>query len=394
MTRSEMPFIDSCSGQTVSGYCRADFERLRAVFEDNFAVRGEIGGAVAIYVDGECVVDLWGGRMVKDQTPAAPWQRDTIVRMMSINKCMTALCAHLLVDRGELDLDEPVARYWPEFAAAGKAAITVAQLMSGMAAIVYPDEVPSGQAFDWNVMVEGLARQAPNWQPGTRGAYHSATYGHLIGELVRRITGDRPSAFFRREIAEPFGIDYWFRVPPSEQHRVSEVLSHPDSTTYSAIAQGRVTKLGRAWHILPSLVPADRDRPEILDIEMPSGFGRGNARAISKLFGILATGGSLNGRVLLSPAAIRTMTTLRWDDVCGLTDRRYRYGMGMFLNTPGLVPMGPNPEAFGHPGAGGAIGFADPQRRLSFSYCTSFMCEGAGVGGRCGALIEATFADP
>lgn len=375
-----------------NGYCHRRFMPLLETFHDSFNRGEEVGAAVAIYVDGECLVDLWGGRMVKNQQPAGLWRHDTIVRMMSINKATTALCAHRLADQGRLEYDAPVARYWPEFAQSDKQDITVRQLLSGMAALVYPDECLSGSAFAWDLMVEGLARQRPAWPPGTRGAYHSSTYGHLVGEIVRRVSGQRPSEFFRHEIAVPFGIDYWFRVPSEEHHRVSEVLSNPDSATYGAILEGQATKLGRAWHILPSSNPAARDAPEVLDLEMPSGFGRGNARAVAKLFSILATGGSLNGRVLLSPATIRQMTALAWDDLCGLTDRRYRYAMGLFLNTPGLIPMGLNPDAFGHAGAGGAIGFADPERRLAFSYCTSFMCEGAGVGSRCEALINAAFA--
>ncbi|AWB26020.1 serine hydrolase [Methylobacterium currus] len=374
-----------------AGTCHEAFVPLRDVFLDNFARRSEVGGAVAVYVDGACLVDLWAGRVVRDQKPSGPWQADTIIRMMSINKAMTALCAHRLADQGLLDYDAPVARYWPDFAQAGKGAITVRQLMSGLAALVYPDEVPAGSAYDWDRVVEGLARQAPNWPPGTRGAYHSSTYGHLVGELVRRVSGRRPSQVFAEEIGRPFGIDYHFRVAPGDRARVSEVLSNPGSTTYSAIARGGETKLGRAWRILPDLDPAARDRPEALGVEMPSGFGRGNARAIGKLFAILGEGGRWEGRTLVSERAIRAMSTLAWDNVCPLTDRSYRYGMGMFLNTPGLVPMGPNPAAFGHPGAGGAIGFCDPRARLAFSYCTAFMCEGAGVGERCEALIRAAF---
>lgn len=382
---------DTLADQLDAGVCHEAFARVRDIFQENFEHRGEVGAAVAIYLDGACVVDLWGGRMLKDQQLSAPWQADTIIRMMSINKAMTALCAHRLADQGLLDYEAPVAAYWPEFAQAGKARITVRELMSGLAALVYPDAVPSGSAYDWDRVVEGLARQTPNWEPGTLGAYHSSTYGHLVGEVVRRISGRRPGAFFRDEIAGPFDIDYHFRVEPQDRARVSEVLSNPGSTTYTAIARGSETKLGRAWRILPDLDPAARDRPEALDVEMPSGFGRGNARAIARLFSILGQGGQVAGRQLVSERAIREMSTLSWTNVCPLTDRSYRYGMGMFLNTPGLVPMGPNPDAFGHPGAGGAIGFCDPVRGLAFSYCTAFMCEGAGVGERCDALITAAF---
>lgn len=376
----------------IGGTAEARFGRVREALRENFAARGEVGCGVAVYLDGRPVVDLWGGQVVRQQQPAGPWQRDTIVRMMSVNKGMTALCAHMLADRGLLDYSRPVAFYWPEFAQAGKEAITVHQLMSGMAALIFPDEVPAGKAFDWEAMVDGLARQKPIWPVGTRGAYHSSTYGHLVGEIVRRITGKTPGTFFREEIALPLGIDYWFAVPKAEQHRVSEVLPNAGSVTYTQQAQGSATKLGRAWRILPNVDPAARDTVEYMDREMPSANGRGNARAVGRLFAALSLGGTLDGVKILSPAAIRTMTTQQWDEICGMTDRRFRYAMGMFLNTPVFAPMGPNPNTFGHPGAGGAIGFADPDARLSFSYCTSFMCSGAGIGDRCQALIDATYA--
>jgi CubicO group peptidase (beta-lactamase class C family) len=383
---------DSAPLPSIDGTFDPRFAPLRAVMDDIFAKHGEVGAAVAVYLDGKPVVDLWGGRMVKNQKPAGPWQRDTIVRMMSVNKGVTAICAHRLADQGLLDYDKPVAFYWPEFAQAGKEAITVRHLMSGLAALIYPDEVPAGKAFDWDAMVTGLARQAPAWPVGTQGAYHSSTYGHLAGEIIRRITGKTPGVYFRDEIGGPLGLDYWFAVPKTEQHRVSEVLPNAGSVTYTQQAQGSATKLGRAWRILPNLDPGARDAPENLDKEMPSAAGRGNARAIGKLFAALSVGGTLDGVKVLSPAAIKTMTTLQWDGICGMTDRRFRYAMGLFLNTPVYAPMGPNPNTFGHPGAGGAIGIADPDRRMAFSYCTSFMCAGAGIGDRCQALIDATYA--
>jgi len=383
----------SVDAARIEGRCDPGFARVREAFAANFAVRGEIGAAVAVYVDGEIAVDLWGGRVVRDQKPAEPWGRDTIVRMMSINKAVTAICAHRLADHGLLEYDRRVADYWPEFAQAGKESITVRTLMAGEAALVFPDAVPDGAAFDWPAMVDGLARQAPMWEPGTRGAYHSSTYGHLVGELVRRLTGKLPGEYFREEIGEPLGLDYWFALPNAERHRLSEIVPNPQSATYAALAQGGTgNNLARAWRILPSANPLTRDHPDYLDKEMPSAFGRGNARAMAKLFGALARGGEIDGVRVLSPQAIDAMTTLQWDAPCGLTGRRFRYCLGVYKNTPGLRPMGRNPDAFGHMGVGGSFVFADPARRLSFSYCTNFMCAGDGIGERCTALVEAVDA--
>lgn len=217
--------MDHRSEIEIHGHCAPEFARVADAFASNFASAGEIGAAVAVCVEGEMVVDLWGGSVLRDDRLAGPWRADTIVRMMSVNKAMTALCAHLLIDRGLLDLTEPVARYWPEFAQAGKQDITVRQLLGGLAGLIYPDEVPAGSAYDWDRMVEGLAAQAPAFPPGTRGAYHSSTYGHLVGELVRRVDGRRPGQFFREEIATPFEIDYWFAVP--ESNGIASAASAP-----------------------------------------------------------------------------------------------------------------------------------------------------------------------
>lgn len=376
----------------IEGFAKPAFAKVKDTFAKNFAERGEVGAAVAVYLDGEPVVDLWGGRTAKGLDPDAPWQRDTLVRMMSVNKGVTAICAHMLADRGLLDFGRPVAFYWPEFAQAGKERITVGQLVSGMAAMVYPDAVPDGAAFDWNEMVKGLSAQAPIWEPGTKGAYHSSTYGHLVGEVIHRITGKLPGVFFREEIGEPLGIDYWFSVPPSEHHRVSDILPNPDSVTGSAISAGGDTPLGRAWRVLPKSSIYGRNEPINLNNEMPSGYGRGNARAIGKLFAALSVGGTLDGVKIMSPAAIDRMTTLQWDSICGLTGRHFRYAMGLFLSTPVFAYLGPHPDIFGHPGAGGSVGLARCSQRVSFSYSTNFMCAGAGLGERCEPLIEATFA--
>ncbi|MBX3532341.1 MAG: beta-lactamase family protein [Rhizobiaceae bacterium] len=381
----------TATAANMDGFTKPAFEKVRETFARNFAERGEVGAAVAVYLDGEPVVDLWGGETLKKAESSGPWQRDTLVRMMSVNKGVTAICAHMLADRGLLDFDRAVAFYWPEFAQAGKDKITVGQLVSGMAAMVFPDAVPTGAAFDWNAMVKGLAEQAPIWEPGTRGAYHSSTYGHLVGEVIHRITGKLPGVFFREEIGEPLGIDYWFSVPAAHHHRVSDIKPNPLSVTGSAIAAGGDSPLGRAWRVLPTTSIYGANDPLNLNNEMPSGYGRGNARAIGKLFAALSVGGTLDGVKIMSQASIDRMRTLQWDGICGLTGRHFRYAMGLFLSTPEFAYMGPNPDIFGHPGAGGSVGFVDPARRMSFSYCTNYMCAGAGLGDRCEALIEAAF---
>lgn len=385
---------DSSSGVGIDGFAHEDFDQVRSVFAENFAERGEVGAAVTVYVEGEPVVDLWGGDTVKDGERKGQWERDTLVCLFSINKSVTALCAHRLADQGKLDYHKPVAHYWPEFAQAGKEEITVDQLMASLAAMVFPDEVPDGQVFDWEAMVDGLAKTTPAWEVGTRGAYHTSTYGHLVGELVRRVTGQMPGDYFRAEIADPLGIDYWFSVPPAERHRLSEVLPNPESVV-GKLAKGTIEKGLRAWRVAPhpDIVGLVND-PQYGHEVMPSAFGRGNARAIGKLYAALSLGGTLEGYTILSPETLTKATTQQWEGADPLMPvREYRYAMGLFLNSPPLIPMGPNTSSFGHPGGSSALAFADPDRHLAFAFCTNFPASGIGVKDERGeALIDAAFA--
>lgn len=369
----------------IDGSCDPAFSHVREVFHENFRSRGEIGAAVCVYKDGRKVVDLWGG--IANPETGAPWREDTICCMMSVGKSMTALALLMLVDRGKVDLEAPVARYWPEFAAAGKAAITVRTLVSGLAGLLYADAAPDGSAYDWDVVCAALAIQKPEWEPGTKGAYHSVTCGYLLGEIVHRVDGRRIDIFFREEIAKPLGIDYGFGVAEADLGRVASIVPNPGSVTLTQ-TQDITTKLGRAWRIRPkSAVPYNT--PEFRRAVMPSSNGHGNARAIARVYAALAEGGGLDGVHLVSPALVEDMRTESWRGICGMTDRPFRYGLGFFLNYPPMLPFGANPRAFGHPGAGGAIGIADPEAGLAMSYSPNLMCAGAGVGDRCEALVEA-----
>ncbi len=375
---------------TISGHCLPGFEALRVAFERNFAERGEVGAAVCLYRDGRPVVDLWGGTMVPQ--PARAWEADTLVCMMSVGKSVCALAVLMLVDRGVVDLEAPVGRYWPGFARAGKERITVRTLMSGLAAVLYADNAPEGSAYDWDVMIRALEDQAPEWEPGTRGAYHSMTCGLLLGELVRRADGRSIDRFVREEICAPLGIEYWFGLDGSAMNRVADIVPNEGNETLQQSGDRR-TKLGRAWRVQPR--PGNghyRNTRQFRESCFPSATGHSNARSTARLYAALACGGSIDGTRLLSPALVETARTESWCGTCGMTDRPFRYGVGFFLNRPPLLPFGPNPRAFGHPGAGGALGFADPENRLAFGYSPNRMCEGAGVGERCLALVEAAYS--
>lgn len=372
----------------VSGRFDPAFTELSNEFERNFLDRGEVGASVCVYQHGKKVVDLWGG--VRDPAGMLAWEADTIVCTMSVSKGLAALCALILVDRGLLDLDAPVARWWPEFARAGKSQITVRQLVGGMAGLVLLEHA-DGAFFDWDAMIGAIERQQPQWEPGTRGAYHSMTYGHLLGELVRRADGRPIERILQEEIAGPLGADFRYGVAEADCHRLSDLIPNDASTTLNAIVTGE-SLLGRAWKVLPPVQGPFFNSEPFRQSVLPTGNGHGNARGLARIFAMLAQRGSLDGIRILSEQAIELARSEQWNGSCGLTGRHYRYGLGFFLNQTAGPSFGRNPQAFGHPGAGGAVAFADPEGGIAFAYTPNFMCAGESLGDRCDALIEATYA--
>ena len=369
----------------IHGVCLPDFEPVRDVFIENFEQRGEVGAAVCVYREGEKVVDLWGG--YKDAAKTTPWQEDTIVCMMSVGKSMASLCALILIERGQLELSSRVAQYWPEFGQAGKEDMTVEQLLGGFAGLLYLDDAPKGCVLDWDVMVGALEKQRPEWPIGSQGAYHSMTWGYLVGELVQRVDGRDFNSFFREEITSPLNVDYQFGIPDEDLHRIVDVIPNPGSATFNAMKVPD-SNIGRAWRVIPD-TPDFFNSLEFRKAVFASGNGHGNAAAMARIYALLAEGGELDGVRLVSPTLIEKAKTTQWESNCGLTDRPFKYGLGFFINKPPLTPMGANPGNFGHPGAGGAIGIADTDSRMSFSYCPNFLCSGEGVGQRSEALIHA-----
>lgn len=377
--------------QDIGGDCDPRFGRIAEAFRTNFEARSELGAAVCVYEYGVPVVDLWGGYLDWERT--RPWVADTIVCMASVTKGMSALCLHILVDRGLVDLDATMATYWPEFAQAGKEAITVRQSLGHNDGMIFNDAAKPGDWLDRERISDAIARQAPAWPPGTQGAYNSFNYGYLIGEIVRRVDGRSVGAMFREEIAAPLGIDYQVGIPESDLDRVSDLHINAESTTLNAFKDPS-TRLARAWHTLPtdtdSHGPLNRTDFRIGDF--PSGNGTGNARAVARVYAALAGGGEVDGIRIWSSESVARMREMQWNQTCGLTGRPFRMGLGLFLNSPPLLSMGPNAGAFGHMGAGGAFAFADPEAGLAFAYSPNFMCEGAGVGDRCDALVAALYA--
>ncbi|MBL8697918.1 MAG: beta-lactamase family protein [Alphaproteobacteria bacterium] len=374
--------------QAVQGDCDPRFSRVREAFERNFSEDGEVGAAVAVMLDGRMVVDLWGGH--RDAARARAWERDTIVCMMSVAKAVSALCVHRLVEEGALDLDAPVARDWPEFAAEGKGAIPLRWVLCHLAGIPVADAAARGAMYDWAAMTRAIAAQAPLWPPGSTRCYHSATQGFILGELVRRVTGMSLGAYLRRHVAAPLGLDYAIGLDDTAIARCADMIPAA-GTIFDAAQKGdRSTLLGRAWYPLGD--GEDFNSQTWRRSEIPSANGHGNARAVARLYGALALGGTLDGVRVIGPEALDRATTEQWRGQSISSKLTFRTALGFFLSCPPDRPMGPNPRTFGHSGAGGAQGFADPDARLGFAYSPNRMHAGIDIGVRASRLIETTFA--
>lgn len=366
----------------INGRCAPQFAKVRAEFERNFRDRGEVGAAVCVYEGGRKVVDLWGG--YKDLARTVPWEENTIVIMNSVAKSMCALCTHMLIDRGAIDFDAPVARYWPEFAQAGKAGVLIRHVLSHTCGVIYCDHAPPGSWFDWQTHIRALELQEPAWAPGTKGAYNSINIGYILGEVVRRVTGKSVGAFLREEVAGKLAADYHIGLRPDEIARVSDMHQNPKNGFFK-IAADDTTPLGRAFRSAPKFGYFQNCR-EIREIEVPSFGGHGNARAVARIYAMLAGNGAIDGVRLLSEAAVERASQLVWEADCIMTQRRIRMGYGYMHNEPETVPMGWNKAAFGHTGTGGAFAWCDRDRNLAFAYCTNFQREGPGIGPRGAAL--------
>jgi CubicO group peptidase (beta-lactamase class C family) len=361
----------------VHGHCDPGFERVREALAAILASGSEVGAALAVYVDGHAVVDLWAGHA--DAARTRPWERDTIVNLYSVGKAVTAVCALRLVEAGLLDLDAPVARYWPEFAQAGKAQIPVRYLLTHQAALpAIARALPSGAWSQWDVMTEALAAQAPWWEPGAGHGYHVNTQGLLIGEVVRRITGQTLGTYLRESVARPAGVDFFIGVGPELDGRCADVLPQQTSPESEELRRqlGADPATLSGWPLMR--VNAYRNPPEISGTgvvntrawraaEVPSTNGHGNARGVARLYSALAGDGMVDGVHVLSPEIIRHAAEQQVHGEDLVLQRPTRFGLGFQL-TMAERPLGPNPRAFGHFGAGGSLGFADPNARVAFGY--------------------------
>ena len=379
----------------IHGICDEKFTRVRDALAENFATHGEVGAALAVMVDGEMVVDLWAGHA--DAAQSRAWERDTLVNVYSTTKGMTALCAHRLVERGLLDLDAPVARYWPEFAQGGKGELPVRYLLSHRAGLpALSEPLPPGSLYNWEVMTSALAKQEPWWEPGTKHGYHALTYGWLVGEVVRRISRKSLGTFFRDEVAEPLGLDFHIGLASNHDGRTAEVIPPVEADLeggfLSAILSDPESMSYKSFSLTEEPIDLEQaNTPEWRAAEIPAANGHGSARAVARVYGVLARGGELEDVRVLGASAIERAIVEQSDGLDAVLLLPSRFGMGFMLTQPELQ-LGPNEHAFGHSGLGGSLGFADPDAKLGFGYTMNKMIVSADlVDPRWPAMFDAVY---
>jgi CubicO group peptidase (beta-lactamase class C family) len=351
----------------VHGFTHDRYATVRATFEGNLASGADIGACFCATIEGETVVDLWGG--FADEARTRPWEKDTIVNVYSTTKTMTALTALLVADRGDLDFDAPVARYWPEFAANGKDRVKVSHLMSHAAGLSgWKEPITKDDLYDWEKCTSLLAAQAPFWEPGTAPGYHAVTQGYLVGEVVRRITGKSLGTVFREEIAAPLGADFHIGLPASEDARVAELIPPPPGT---GLGSGAQSELMKNMSHNPGIDPLVTRTRAWRGAEIPAAGGTGNARAVAEIHTILANGGTARGKRFLSEAGCRKALELQiaGDDL--ILGMPARYGMGFGLSG-GIVPFR-NPNTIYWGGYGGSIIVIDMDARATYAYAMNKM---------------------
>ncbi len=370
---------------TTHGWTASGFEGVRDAFEKNFAAGLEIGAAFSAYHRGQKVVDLWGGDF--DSESGRAWEEDTIALVYSTTKGATAICANRLAQEDRLDVDAPVAGYWPEFAQAGKDAIPVDWLLSHRAGLAWVDApLTLDDALAWDPMIRALEVQTPIWEPGTQHGYHAVTYGYLVGEVIRRITERSVGTYFREEIGDPLGLDFWIGLPEAQEPRVSPLSGGISAIAGEAADDGGMDAATRAS--LEALIGpesmlgkalsgggafADTDdfnTRAVHAAEIPAAGGIGDARSIARMYA--ACVGEVDGVRLLTPEQVTDATTQRSEgpDVV-ILNLDLQFGLGFFVPSS-LLQLG-GPKSFGHFGMGGSMGWADPETELGFGYVMNKM---------------------
>lgn len=401
----------------IRGAVEPGFEQVREVFEDNFERHGDVGAACTVYVDGRPVVDLTGGV----STDGTPYDERTLQLVFSSTKGATALCAHMLAERGLLDFDAPVTDYWPEFAAAGKGNVPVSWLMCHKSGLIDTTRrMTLDEALDWDTVVEALAESTPVWEPGTQHGYHAVTYGWLVGEIVRRVSGKSIGEFFATEVAAPLGLDFWIGLPQDQVDRVSKLIpmgvpdglvlpgteSGSDGSDGDGRSDGDAPSVGLidmldlllgpdnlAGKALSAPGGAMRDQdawnePRLWAAQIPAANGIATARSLARMYA--ACVGEVDGVRLLSDETVAAAIQPQTEGADAVLMFPIPFALG-FMRHSDFSPFA-GERSFGHYGAGGSVGFADPDRRLSFGYVMNQIQFGLAGDPRTAALIAAVDA--
>jgi CubicO group peptidase (beta-lactamase class C family) len=380
----------------VGGHVEPGFEPVRDAFASNLVEHGELGATFAFYVEGTQVVDLWGGTRTDT---GAPYDADTLQIVFSSTKGATAACAHLLAQRNLLDLDAPVVTYWPEFGQAGKERIPVRWLLSHQAGLPTVDaKLTRAEALAWEPVIHALEVQAPYWEPGVAHGYHAITYGHLVGEVVRRVDGRSLGAFFRDEFAEPLGLEFWIGLPEVLEPRVAPMVPLDTGGLGLADLLGTDSLLVRALNLNGAFegdLGETANQRDFHAAELPAANGITNARSLARFYAGLiggVDGGPSEG--LLSAEQIvraRELQTSGLDQVLSMPgfDVESTIALGFWSASP-FAPFGGR-HAFGHSGAGGSVGFADPEHRVAGGYVMNKMSVAISADPRSSALIRASY---
>ncbi|TVS16040.1 MAG: class A beta-lactamase-related serine hydrolase [Gammaproteobacteria bacterium] len=393
--------IETSKGR-VQGRLDQAFEGVLDAFVTNFEQRNELGASVALRVGGELRVDLWGGRV--NEVDATPWTEDTVSLVFSITKAATAFCAHLLAERGQLDLHAPVTDYWPGFGQPGKEGATVAMLLNHSVGLpAFREPIKPGGYYDWDYMVGRLEAEEPFWEPGTRNGYHMISFGWTVGEIVRRVSGRSLGTFFAEEVAGPLGLDFWIGLPEVIEPRVSRLIP------WAPGPEGPFTDFTQALMADPDSISSlallnsggyAPDSREAHAAEIGGGGGISNARGVSGMFEPLALGGTAGGHHFFSNDAITRMSQVSMatgKDATLLIPSRFALGFMKSMDNRhrphgNIESVIIGERAFGHVGAGGSLGFADPDCELAFGYSMNRMGAGLLLNERGQSLVDAAYS--
>ncbi|HVB94309.1 MAG TPA: serine hydrolase domain-containing protein [Acidimicrobiales bacterium] len=382
---------------TIEGTAAPEFAAVREAFTANFTDRGDQGAAVCVYRHGIPVVDLWGGSA--DPPSDRLYAGDTLQLVFSTTKGATAVCANLLIERGLLDPSAPVAEYWPEFAAAGKGGITVEWLLTHQSGLPAIDAtLTMSEALAWDPIVEALADQKPLWEPGTAHGYHALTFGWLVGEVVRRVSGMTIGSFFAREVADPLDLEFWIGLPPSEEHRVAPLTitldyiadMDPEQLASMATTFGPDGLGTRALFLNGTFGDFGEgggpfNLPELHAAEVPAANGITTARSLARFYAGLI--GEVDGVRVLQPETVADMSRSRTVGTDLVLGGESKFGLGVMCDSPFTPLLGPG--GFGHFGAGGSVGFAHPESGITFGYVMNQMRLSVAGDDRTTYLIDA-----